>query len=109
LNRSPSRAEFSEALLGVNSTFAGSMILFENVVQVLHRSVSITVAQRPFFLTVGDRGAVYRCQVGVDHSRLAMGWIAERLRNKRLAASASRNADSKKSMVAPLESMPRYK
>ena len=40
LNRSPSCLEFSEALLGVYSTFDGSMILFENVVQVLHRSVS---------------------------------------------------------------------
>src|ERR1035437_836603 len=35
LNRSPSRLKFSEALLGVHSTFDGSMILFENVVQVL--------------------------------------------------------------------------
>src|ERR1022692_4703159 len=35
LNRSPSRLEFSEALLGVHSTFDGSMILFENVVQVI--------------------------------------------------------------------------
>ncbi len=40
LNRSPSRLEFSEALLGIHSTFDGSMILFENVIQVLHRSVS---------------------------------------------------------------------
>ena len=32
LNRSPSCLEFSEALLGVHSTFDGSMILFQNVV-----------------------------------------------------------------------------
>ncbi|HZL69818.1 MAG TPA: hypothetical protein VFC29_21100 [Candidatus Limnocylindrales bacterium] len=32
LNRAPSRLEFSEALLGVHSTFDGSMILFQNVV-----------------------------------------------------------------------------
>ncbi len=44
LNRSPSRLEFSEALLGIHSTFDGSMILFENVVQVLHGSVSTAVA-----------------------------------------------------------------
>ena len=61
LNRSPSRLEFSEALLGVHSTFDGSMILFENVVQVLHRSVSTAVAQRAFLLTVRNRGAVNRC------------------------------------------------
>ena len=33
LNRSPSHLEFSEALFGVHSTFDGSMILFQNVVQ----------------------------------------------------------------------------
>jgi hypothetical protein len=32
VNRSPGRLEFSEALLGIHSTFDGSMILFENVV-----------------------------------------------------------------------------
>ena len=86
LNRSPSRPEFSEALLDVHSTFDGSMILFENVVQVLHGSVSTALAQCPFLLTVGDRGAVYRCQVGVAHSRLAMGWIAERLAKQALGS-----------------------
>ena len=40
LDRSPGRLKFSEALLCIHSTFDGSMILFENVVQVLHRSVS---------------------------------------------------------------------
>src|SRR6516162_6008805 len=61
LNRSPCRLEFSEALLGIHSTFDGSVILFENVVQVLHRSVSTAVAQRSFLLTVRNRGAVNRC------------------------------------------------
>jgi len=84
LNRSPSRPEFSEALLGVHATFDGSMILFENVVQVLHGSVSTALAQRPFFLTVRDRGIVNRRQVSVDHSRLRMGSIAERLAKQAL-------------------------
>src|ERR1035441_2789195 len=48
LNRSPCCLKFSEALFGVHSTFDGSMILFQNVVQVLHRSVSTAGAQRPF-------------------------------------------------------------
>src|SRR5450756_997222 len=61
LNGSPSCLEFSEALLGVHSTFDGSMILFENVVQVLHRSVSTAVAQRPFLVTVRNRRTVNRC------------------------------------------------
>ncbi len=109
LNGSPGCLEFSESLFGVHSTFDGSMILFEDVIQVLHGSVSTTMAQCSLLLTVEDRGAIDRRQVGVDHSRLRMGSIAERLRNKRLAASTSRNADSRKSIVAPVESMARYK
>src|ERR1022692_1863380 len=84
LNRSPCCLKFSEALFGVHSTFDGSMILFQNVVQVLHRSVSTAGAQRPFLLTVGDRRAINRCQVGVDHSRLGMGSIAECLAKQAL-------------------------
>ncbi|MGA7317771.1 MAG: hypothetical protein WBX22_27830 [Silvibacterium sp.] len=86
LNRAPNRPEFSEALLGIHTTFDGSMILFENVVQVLHGSVSTALAQRPFLLTVGDRGAVDRRQVSVDHSRLRMGSIAERLAKEALGS-----------------------
>ncbi len=86
LNRSPGCLKFSEALLGVHSTFDGSMILFENVVQVLHGSVSTALAQRPLLLTVGDRGAVYRRQIRVDHSRLGMGPIAERLAKQPLGS-----------------------
>src|ERR1039457_2434928 len=86
LKRSPCCLEFSEALLGVYSTFDGSMILFENVIQVLHRSVSTAVAQRPFLFTVRDRRAINRCQVGVDHSRLGMGSIADRLAKEPLGS-----------------------
>ena len=60
LNGSPGRLKFSEALLGVSSTFDGSMILFENVIQVPHGSVSTAIAQRSFLLTIGNCGAVNR-------------------------------------------------
>src|ERR1035438_4553217 len=86
LNRSPGRLEFSEALLGLHSTLDGSMILFQNVVQVLHGSVSTALAQRPFLLTVGNRGAVYRRQIRADHSRLGMGPITERLAKQPLGS-----------------------
>src|SRR5271155_6196451 len=86
LNGSPGRLEFSESLFGIHSTFDGSMILFEDVIQVLHGSVSTTMAQCPFLLTVGDRGAVDGCQVGVDHSRLRMGSIAERFAKQPLGS-----------------------
>jgi hypothetical protein len=60
LNGSPGRLEFSEALFGIDSTLDGSMILFEDIIQVLHSSVSTAIAQRPFLLTIGNCGAVNR-------------------------------------------------
>src|ERR1039458_4336865 len=57
LYRSPSRLEFSEALLGVHWTFDGSMILFENVVQVLHRSVPAALAERRAEQLLGSIGS----------------------------------------------------
>ena len=50
LNGLPSRLEFSKALFGVHSTFDGSMVLFEDIVKVLHGSVPTTAAQGPFLL-----------------------------------------------------------
>jgi hypothetical protein len=44
LNRSMRRLEFSEPLLGVNSAFDRTVILLQDIVQVLHRSVPTTAA-----------------------------------------------------------------
>src|ERR1039457_316214 len=40
----------------------------------------------PSLFTVGDRTAVNRCQVGVDHSRLGMGSIAKCLAKQALGS-----------------------
>jgi hypothetical protein len=44
LNRSLRRLEFSETLLGVHPAFDRAMILFQDIVQVLHWSVPTTAA-----------------------------------------------------------------
>ena len=53
LNGSPGRLEFSESLFGVHSTFDGSMILFEDVIQVLHRGCRQQWRSVPSFLLSG--------------------------------------------------------
>ncbi len=60
LNGSPGRLEFSEALFGIDSTLDSSMILFEDIIQVLYGAVSTAIAQRPFLLTIANCGAVNR-------------------------------------------------
>jgi hypothetical protein len=66
LNRSPCCLKFSEALLGVHSTFDGSMILFQNVVQVLHGSVVVFDASGNLYGTALNGGsgcAPYGCGI----------------------------------------------
>ncbi len=103
------RLEFSEPLLGVHPAFDRSVVLLESVVQVLYGSVPATAAKCPFLLYVGDGRAVDRCQVRMMTRGCGWdGWLSA-FRNRRLAASASRNDDSRKSIVAPAESMARYR
>ena len=49
LDRSPRRLEFTKALLGLHSSFDRSMILLQDVVQVLDRPVAATAPQDSFF------------------------------------------------------------
>jgi hypothetical protein len=68
LNGSLRRLEFSEPLLGVHPAFDRSVVLLQNVVQVLYGSVPATAAKCPFLLYVGDGRAVDRCQVRIDNA-----------------------------------------
>ena len=50
LDRSPRRVEFTKALLGLHASFDRSMILLQDVVQVLNRPVVATASQDSFLL-----------------------------------------------------------
>ena len=50
LDRSPCRVKFTKALLGLHASFDRSMILLQDVVQVLNRPVTATVSQDSFLL-----------------------------------------------------------
>jgi hypothetical protein len=54
LNRSPCRLEFSEALFGVHAAFDRTVVLLEDIVQVLHGSVPTTAAKNSFLFDGGD-------------------------------------------------------
>src|SRR5712691_7035101 len=73
LNRSPCRLEFSKALLGVDAAFDRSVILLQDIVQILHRSVPTAAAKDSFLLYVGDGRTVNRRPIRVDDARLRMG------------------------------------
>ena len=54
------------------------MIFFEDIVQVLHRSVPATATQDPFLLYIRDGCAIDRRQIRIDDTRLRMGSITQR-------------------------------
>jgi len=81
------------------------MILLRDVVQVLHRSMLEVPTQGSLRFHRFNRRVAEASLIGVDDMGLWMRWIAERLAEQRWAAAASRDADSRKSMVAPVESM----
>ena len=72
LNRSSRSLEFAKPLLGLHSPFDRTMILLDDVVQILDGSVATPAAERPFLLYVCDGGVVGRRQIRVDDARLRM-------------------------------------
>ena len=109
LNRSLGSVEGPKPLAGVNPPFDCPVVLFDNVVQVGTGATATTAASFPAVFssatTLGDEG------LPSTWITLGRGWPGERKAfwKKRLAAAASRWAESRKSIVAPVESTARYK
>src|SRR5271170_5685534 len=83
-NRSPSCVELAKALLGFHSSFDRSMILLQDIVQILDRSMPAVAAQGSFRFHCGNRRAVQAGLISVDDAGLRMRWIAERLTEQAL-------------------------
>jgi hypothetical protein len=79
LNRSPSRLEFSEALLGIHSTLDDSMILFENVVQLLPAGDDLLRQSADYLLFIRFLRAAQRAFIKADSFLRAAGLICGRL------------------------------
>lgn len=73
------------------------MVLFNDVVGVLHRSISAAVANHAHPLQVGDRVASVRAKTALLIGGLRVGVVAMRSFELRLAPSMSGEADTKNS------------
>src|SRR5271165_3034882 len=87
----------------------GPVILFQNIIEVLHRSMPAILLQSTRGFEPHDGWWITGVLVGVDEPRRRMVLSAQALARKRSAAAASRLADRRKSIVAPVESTARYK
>jgi len=89
--------------------FDDSVILFQNIIEVLHRSLPAILLQSTLGFEPLDGWWITGVLVGIDDR--GAGWLSrpKALARKRSAAAASRLADRRKSIVAPVESTARYK
>jgi hypothetical protein len=79
-------------------SFDGPMILFQNIVEVLHRSIPAILPQSTLGFEVHDGWRVTVVLVGIDYARRRMICSARSaLARKRSAAAASRLAERRKS------------
>jgi hypothetical protein len=65
-NRSPCCSELAKALLGLHSSFNRSMILLQDIVQILDRSMAAAPAQGSFRFHCDNRRAVEAGLISVD-------------------------------------------
>jgi hypothetical protein len=78
-NRSPRCWERAKALLGLHAAFDRAMVLLQDVVQILDRSMAAATAQGSLLFHCGDRRAIEAGLIGVDDAGLGMRRVAERL------------------------------
>jgi len=85
-NRSPCCSELAKALLGPHSSFDRSMILLQDVVQILDRSMPAAPVQGSFLFQCGNRRAVEAGLIGVDDAGLRIlpvaAWLAALIKSK---------------------------
>ena len=107
LDRPAGRLELTKALLGLEWSFDCSMILLQDVVQVLDRSMSAAAAQSSLLFHCYNGRAIEAGLIGVDDAGSRMRRIAERLAKWAFGRRLIAQRESRNSMVAPVESMAR--
>ena len=83
------------------------MILFQHIVEILHRSMPAILHQRALGFEFYDGGQVSGLLVGVDDPRVRMVRTSQGFGQKALGGRGSCLAERRKSMVAPVESTAR--
>jgi len=94
-------------LTRVNPTLDRAVILFQDVIKILHRSVLTVLLQNTVGFELNDGWRISSVLVGIDYPRCRRLAPPSAFARKRLAAAASCLAERRKSRVAPVESTAR--
>ena len=105
-DRPPSSPERAKMLACTYPALDRPMILFQDVIEILHRSMPAIILQRLRGFEPHDGRWITGVLVGVDHPRCRMALSAQGLGQKALGRCC---VAFRKSMLAPVESTARYK
>jgi hypothetical protein len=105
--RAPGSPKRTEAVAGVNPPLDGPVVLFQDVINILHWSMVAFLLQNTIGFELSNGGRISGVLVGIDDSRRRMVFPVQGFGQKRSAAAASRLAERRKSMVEPVESTAR--
>src|SRR5271167_1012245 len=83
-DRAPSSPEGAKILVCAHPALDRPMILFQNIVEILHRSMSTVLLQSALVFELHNRRRVSGMLVGVDDSRRRMVCSAQRFGEKAL-------------------------
>src|SRR5260370_37090011 len=89
--------------------FDGPVILFQNIIEVLHRSMPAILLQSLLGFKPHDGRWITGMLVGVDDPRRRMVLSAQGLAEKALSRCCVAFSRQKEAIVAPVESTARYK
>ena len=96
-------------LAGADPAFDGPVILFENIIEVLHRSMPAILLQSTFGFELHNRRRITGVLVGVDDPGRRMVLSAQRFGEEAFGRRCIAFSRRRKSIAAPAESTARYK
>src|ERR1700686_2150232 len=108
-DRAPSSPEGTKMLTRADPTLDRPMILFQYIVEILHRSMLAILHQSTLGFELYDGWQVSGLLVGVDDPRVGMVRTSQGFGQKALGGRGVALGERRKSMVAPVESTARYK
>ena len=84
-DRAPCSPEGAKMLACVNSTFDGPVVLFQDIIEVLYRTVLTILLKNAFSFELRDRQRITGVSVGIDYAGRGMVLPAQGFRQKALS------------------------
>ena len=109
LNRALRAVEGTESQTSVDPSFYRTVILLDDVIEIRNNATAASSTKHVLLFKLLDNGRVRRISIHINDARARMPGSGKCLLEEAPSTIRSRVSESKKSMVAPVESTALYK